>query len=180
MKHETPPPLVGNARIYIGFMLNAEAVNRQLLADYGPLQANDFLRRSHHFHGRYENLYLARERLPAIVPILAQAQRYAEALLARPEQALRCGFWINDMGPGAVTTEHDHDENDEMLSAVYYVQAPQNAGELVVVEPHSRTLITAQAGMFVFFAPAVIHSVSLNQSGQQRISIGMNFGPALA
>lgn len=109
--------------------------------------------------------------------MLEQAENYASNLLEKPAQQLRSGFWINDMGPNEVTTEHDHDDYDEMLSGVYYVQVPQDSGELVIVDQHSRTLLTPQAGMFVFFAPSVLHSVSINRSGERRISIGMNFGP---
>ena len=178
MESQPPLSLLSNARIHIGFMPDAAALNRQILEAYLSLREQDFLRRSHHFHGRYENLYLERERIPAIDRVLAQAECYAQSILAPGAQKLRSGFWINDMGPGAITTEHNHDEDDEMLSAVYYVQAQQDAGDLVIVEPYSRTLIAPQAGMMVFFAPSVMHSVGQNRSQQRRISIGMNFGPA--
>ena len=81
------------------------------------------------------------------------------------------------MGPNEVTTEHNHDDDDELLSGVYYVQVPPNSGDLIIVDKHSRTLVTPQPGMFVYFAPDVMHSVSANRSGERRISIGMNFGP---
>ena len=71
----------------------------------------------------------------------------------------------------------DHDEDDEMISGVYYVKVPENSGKLVIVDKYSRTEVTPQAGMFVFFAPSVLHSVSVNASGERRISLGMNFGP---
>ena len=178
VEDQATQPLLTNARIHMGFMADAAALNREILDRYLQLREQDFLRRSHCFHGRYENLYLAREQIPAIGHVLTQAACYARRLIAPADQQLRCGFWINDMGPGAVTTEHNHDENDEILSAVYYIQAPPDSGDLVIRESHSSTQITPQDGMFVFFAPAVTHSVSLNQSGQRRISIGMNFGPA--
>ena len=170
-------PLLTNSRIHIGFMPDAEEINRQIMDGYQQLRAQDLLRRSHFFGGRYENLYLERERILAIGRVLEQAEFYAQSLLQNPAQKLRSGFWINDMGPNEVTTEHDHDDYDEMLSGVYYVQVPQDSGELVIVDQHSRTLVTPQAGMFVFFAPDVLHSVSVNHSGERRISIGMNFGP---
>jgi ectoine hydroxylase-related dioxygenase (phytanoyl-CoA dioxygenase family) len=44
------------------------------------------------------------------------------------------------------------------------------------MDKYSRTLLTPQAGMFVFFAPDVLHSVNANRSGERRISMGMNFG----
>lgn len=169
--------LINNSRIHIGFMPEAAEINRQIMDAYLQLREQDLIKRSHFFGGRYENLYLERERIPAIKKVLEQAESYAKILLDPPEKKLRSGFWINDMGPNEVTTEHDHDDYDEMLSGVYYVKVPQNSGELVIVDRHSRTLVTPQAGMFVFFAPDVLHSVSTNLSGERRISMGMNFGP---
>ncbi|MFA6903876.1 MAG: putative 2OG-Fe(II) oxygenase [Gallionellaceae bacterium] len=180
MTYQNPPSLFSNSAVHIGFMPDAAELNGQIMKAYVQLRTEDLQRRSHFFGGRYENLYLARERIPAIGQVLAQAENYAKDLLQLPDQALRSGFWINDMGPGEVTSEHDHDEYDELLSGVYYVQVPPESGELVIVDKHSRTLLTPQEGMFVFFAPDVRHSVSVNRSGERRVSIGMNFGPVSA
>jgi 2OG-Fe(II) oxygenase superfamily len=169
--------LINNSLIHIGFMPDAAEINRRIMDAYLQLREQDMSKRSHFFGGRYENLYLERERIPAIAIMLAQAELYAKNLLERHDQKLRSGFWINDMGPNEVTTEHDHDDYDEMLSGVYYVQVPQDSGELVIVDKHSRTLLMPQAGMFVFFAPDVLHSVNENCSAERRVSIGMNFGP---
>lgn len=168
--------LIRNSLIHIGFMPDSAEINRQIMDGYLPLREEDMLRRSHFFGGRYENLYIDRKRIPAIARVLAQADRYARTLL-QPEQPIRSGFWVNDMGPGQTTSEHDHDEDDEMLSGVYYVKVPENSGKLVIVDKYSRTEVTPQEGMFVFFAPSVVHSVSVNGSGERRISLGMNFGP---
>lgn len=168
-----------NSPIHIAFLPEAAEINRQIMDGYQQLREQDFSRRSHFFGGRYENLYLERERIPEIGQVLEQAQTHAATLLQRPRQSLRNGFWLNDMGPGEATTEHDHDDDDELLSGVYYVQVPDNSGELVIVDSHIRSLVTPQAGMFVFFAPTVVHSVSANRSGERRLSIGINFGPAI-
>ena len=176
MLQEPPPPLVENSHFHIGFMPNSEALNREILDGYFSLREQDFLRRTHFFGGRYENLYFERARLPALARVLAQAETYAQILL-RQADPLRSGFWINDMGPGESTTEHDHDEGDEMLSGVYYLQTPPASGDLIIVDTHSRTCIPPQAGMFVFFLPSVVHSVSVNLSPERRISMGINFGP---
>jgi hypothetical protein len=176
MQNNIAPPLIANSFIHIGFMPDAAALNQKIIEAYFQLREQDFLRRTHFFGGRYENLYFARERIPAIACVLKQVESYAQNLLQHTNK-LRSGFWINDMGPGESTTEHDHDEGDELLSAVYYIQTPQDSGDLVIVDSHSRTLVPPQAGMFVFFAPSVTHSVSVNLSIKRRISMGVNFGP---
>lgn len=177
MTFQLSSTLINNSSIHIGFMPDAAEINRKIMDAYLQLRAEDLLRRSHFFGGRYENLYLKRESIPAIAQVVAQAEHYTKNVLHRYDKPLRSGFWINDMGPNEVTTEHDHDDYDEMLSGVYYVQVPKDSGELVIVDKHSRTLLAPQAGMFVFFAPDVLHSVNENRSGERRISIGMNFGP---
>lgn len=157
-------------------MPDSTEINRQIMQGYMPLREQDLVRRSHFFAGRYENLYIERERIPALALVLEQAESYARNILP-PVRQMSSGFWLNDMGSGQVTSEHDHDDYDEMLSGVYYVQVPDNSGDLVILDKYSRTLVTPQAGMFVFFAPSVVHSVNMNNSGERRISMGMNFGP---
>jgi len=177
MMLQSAQSLTNNSLVHIGFMPDAAEINQQIMDGYLQLREQDLIKRSHFFGGRYENLYLERERIAAIGRVLEQAESYAKNLQKNPQQKWRSGFWINDMGPDEVTTEHNHDDYDEILSGVYYVQVPQDSGELVIVDKYSRTLLTPRAGMFVFFAPDVLHSVSKNLSGERRISIGMNFGP---
>jgi hypothetical protein len=178
MTSQITTSLYTHSRIHIGFHPEAAELNRLIMDAYQQIGEQGLQRRSHHFAGRYENLYIERERIPAISRVMAQAEEYARAILQRPGLALRSGFWFNDMGPGQSTSEHDHDEDDELLSGVYYVQVPANSGDLIIVEQHSRTIVSPKAGMFVFFAPTVRHSVSVNRSTQHRLSLGMNFGPA--
>lgn len=177
MKHLNPPALLGNARFFIGFMPEATKINQKIMTAYKMLREQDLIRRSHFFGGRYENIYLEREHIAEIATVLECAEQYAKELVKLPEKKLRSGFWINDMGPNESTTEHDHDDFDELLSGVYYVEVPPDSGELVIVDQYSRTQLKPQAGMFVFFAPDVLHSVNTNTSQERRISIGMNFGP---
>ncbi len=116
------------------------------------------------------------EQIPALKPVLQAARQGAARFLHQKEISLSVGFWINDMGPGHVTVPHTHDEDDELVSAVYYVRVPENSGDLVLTRGVASTRITARQGMFVFFAPDVMHEVTENKSGGTRLSIGMNFG----
>lgn len=167
-----------NSILHIGHLPDALEINRHIFDTYHLLREQDFSRRSHFFNGRHENLYLDAERIPALGQVLAQAVTFASGILQLPGHQLKRGFWLNDMGPGHTTTKHDHDEDDELLSGVYYIHVPKNSGNLIIHDRYSNTEVTPQAGMFVFFSPAVIHSVSANQSLENRLSMGMNFGPA--
>ena len=80
------------------------------------------------------------------------------------------------MPSGAVTSVHSHDDYDELISTVYYVSVPENSGNLIIHEGEKRHVIEPKEGMFVFFAPDVVHEVSKNMSADDRLSIAINFG----
>ena len=132
-------------------------------------------RKTHHFGGRYENIYIARERIPALAPILDTAAAAAAAIVSA-SAPLRVGFWFNDMRPGHETTLHTHDDNDELLSGVFYLTVPEGSGDLLLGRPGEQRAIPPLVSSFVFFSPRLPHAVGKNRSDAQRLSIGMNFG----
>ncbi len=154
-------------------------LNRRLAADFARYVDAPDVRKTHFFAGRYENIYLDIEHVPALVEVYDLVESTAREILALPaDTALRVGGWFNQMGPGQYTLPHRHDDDDELLSAVYYVQVPPDSGALVIQEPPFSTRVEPRAGMLVLFPPHVQHEVTENQSQEQRLSIGMNIGPA--
>ncbi|MGE5153771.1 MAG: 2OG-Fe(II) oxygenase [Bdellovibrio bacteriovorus] len=173
----SPPELWQSAPIRRYRVPDAERLNREILAAFRGLEPEDFDRRSHLIDGRYENLYLDRARIPVLGGLLDHALSCAGLILGRSPSSLRCGFWFNAMGPGQSTSEHTHDENDELLSAVYYVEAPEGSGDLVLYDGPLTIRLAPEAGALVLFPPDLPHAVEHNRSGQSRLSIGINFGP---
>lgn len=135
-------------------------------------------RKSHFFMGRYENIYLSEQQVPAIREILDACISFSSEILGMPADSLKAGLWFNIMGPGDKTTLHQHDDDDELLSAVYYVNTPDNSGYLKIGKGTVLTSVTPKAGMFVFFPPNMPHEVTENLSQQPRLSVGINIGPA--
>ena len=166
-----------NARLHGSMLPGAEGVNGEILDSFASFREEDFNRRTHFFGGRFENLYLDRERIPALAPVLVHAEACARQILGRGTEPLRSGFWLNAQGPAQSTSEHTHDELDELLSGVYYVRVPTGSGDLVLRDGHFRIQVTPVAGMFLFFPPSLSHRVETNRSGEQRLSIAFNFGP---
>lgn len=154
----------------------AKALNPALLSGFQALADSPQCRRSHYFGGRYENIYISPEQLPAYAELLAIARQHAARLLGCSADRLKVGGWFNAMGPGQVTTLHSHDDDDEVLSAVYYVDVPANSGELVLMAAEGMVRIEPEVGSFVFFSPRIAHEVTENHSDGLRLSIGMNFG----
>ena len=109
------------AAVHSGFRANAERINERILTAFAALTEADFSRRTHFIGGRFENLYLDRDRIPELETILDQAESRAREILDWGAAPLRCGFWFNAQGPGQVTSEHTHEELDELLSGVYYL-----------------------------------------------------------
>lgn len=170
------PRVWASARVHGSRLPGAEAVNAPLAAAFDVLTPADFTRRTHHFGGRYENLYLDRDRLPGVDRILSHAEACARLIVDRAG-GLRCGFWLNAQDPGQSTSEHSHEENDELLSGVYYVRVPPGSGDLVLVDGVFTTRVAPAEGMFLFFPPSLVHRVEVNGSGERRLSLAFNFGP---
>lgn len=156
-----------------------EQLNTTIVTGFLDNYQRDDIRKTHEFEGRYENIYLDEQHIPALKPLITEAVTHAEHIL--DIEHLRAGYWFNFMPPGSLTLAHHHDDYDELLSAVYYVAVPQDSGKLIihdVSDRHHESLIEIEprAGDFIFFDPATRHEVSRNNSQQSRLSIGINFG----
>lgn len=159
------------------FLPGAAAVNAALAAQYAALGDDPRIRRSHAFHGRFENTYVPAQLVPALAPVSDWVLAQARAVLGR--DALHWGFWFNEMGPGHRTSLHAHEEDDELLSAVYYIQVPPDSGRLVLWDGDHDVRIEPQPGMLLMFPPELPHEVEENRSAGTRLSVAFNFGPAL-
>jgi len=153
----------------------AAALNPALSEGFARFADAPRTRKSHLFNGRYENIYLTGEQVPELSLLLEEARVHAGRILGL--SGLRAGCWFNHMPPGAVTTSHCHDDDDELLSAAYYVSVPHDSGELVIHCGPEAVSIRPEPGMFAFFSPRLMHEVTRNRSADARLSIGINFGP---
>lgn len=162
--------------IHVAELPEAGRINDALDAAFAREQAGPAARRTHHFHDRFENIYIPASRLPELAPVTQFVHRSAAEVLATT--ALRSGFWFNAMPPGHRTTLHSHEENDERLSAVYYVRCPPGSGRLILHEGPTEITITPRPGLLVMFPPNLPHEVEENASAATRLSVAFNFGPA--
>ena len=151
-------------------------VNQTVLDKFESLTDDDFKEKTHLFHGRYENLYLDEDKISELKIIIDKAVENAAEILNLNKTKLAYGFWLNAMEPNHVTTAHTHDDDDELLSCVYYIKVPENSGDLVITDDNEKTVIKPEEGMFVFFSPETLHEVTLNKSNEKRLSIAFNFG----
>lgn len=164
--------------VYIYEVPEADALNQRILRDFLLHEHDENIRRTHLIDGRFENIYLGTEQVPAMATVIEQACEAAKVLLNLP-YPLKAGFWFNAMYPGHATGVHTHDDDDECLSGVYYATAPENSGNLILYTEKGLYTLGPQAGRMVFFPPDMRHEVSENQSKEFRLSVGMNFGPAV-
>lgn len=149
------------------------AFNRELSDQYQAAKGFKGLNRTHFFNGRYENIYLTEDQVPALVRLKADAKQRASRLLNSP--VIKMGCWFNEMPPGACTTLHRHDDDDERLSGVYYVCVPENSGELIIHRSAQLIRHFPRVGQWVFLAPQMPHEVAKNFSEETRLSIAFNF-----
>jgi len=165
--------------LYQEVMLEAaEKLNDNLFRRFVELSGTDRVRQTHHFGGRFENIYIDAADIPEIAVVLDLLKRHAGRLLGIPADRLQAGFWFNAMDVGHRTSLHHHDENDELLSAAYYIRVPENSGNLILYEADRKVCIQPQEGKLVMFPPSVPHEVTANRGSGLRLSVGMNVGPA--
>jgi len=151
-------------------------VNNAIVKKYQELNDKDFKAKTHLFNGRYENIYLDINKIPELKIVFEQAMGSAASILNIKKEQLTSGFWLNEMNPGDVTTAHTHDDDDELLSCVYYVRVPNKSGDLIIFDNKKKNIVTPNEGEFVFFLPTTLHEVSKNESESARLSIAFNFG----
>lgn len=172
----SPQPHPQSDEVFLVEIDRSDRINPSLIAQYHKARNADDSRQTHHFHGRFENTYVQRSRVPALQVILDTAYRHAGSLLGRTD--LKSGFWFNEMGPGHRTSLHSHEEYDELLSAVYYIEVPPDSGDLLLHGDDAVIRIEPRPGLMVLFDPGLPHEVTINQSDSTRLSVAMNFGPA--
>jgi hypothetical protein len=159
-------------------LTESDKLNASLYDRFLELSGTDRIRQTHHFYGRFENIYIAEADIPDIARLLQVVRQQAGQLLDIPVDKLKAGFWFNAMDTGHRTTLHHHDENDELVSAVYYIRVPENSGNLILHDDGNKVCVQPEAGKLVMFAPDVPHEVSANRGSGLRLSVGMNIGPA--
>ena len=160
-------------------MLEApDKLNTSLYKRFMALSGTERVRQSHHFGGRFENIYIEETDIPEMATVLNVFKQQVGQLLDIPVGILKAGFWFNAMEPGQRTTLHHHDENDELFSAVYYIRVPGNSGDLILHEGDEQVSIQPQEGKLVMFAPDLLHEVTAHLGSGLRLSVAMNVGPA--
>ena len=158
---------------------NAPNINPDIEKGFLKYHSHADVRKTHLFEGRYENIYLNEQHIPALKTLINEATGLAENILNVTN--LRAGYWFNYMPPGSTTTLHTHDDDDELLSCVYYINVPDNSGNLIIYDDEDNSgqkkiEIQSRTGDFIFFKPDVRHEVTKNNSHEHRLSIGFNFG----
>jgi len=160
----------------IAWLEDFDSLNQSILKAYNREAQGQFSRHSHLELGRYENTYIDISVIPEFQPLADAVKEIAKDLLQQSK--LKMGFWFNAMQPGDKTARHNHDEEDELLSCVYYITAPQHSGDLLLFNRDETLRVTPEAGKLVLFSPKLAHAVEENRSDQQRLSVAFNFGLA--
>ncbi len=100
------------------------------------------------------------------------------------------GCWANINPTGGLNSPHTHPNN--FLSGVYYVSLPENVGQIVFSDPRPQAAgilpqaekwnkyigneikLEVKQGRMVIFPAWLVHSVPVNRSAEERISISFN------
>lgn len=148
-------------------------------------------------HSFSEDRFVTVEEVPAIGIILEYFIKGCNAIARernwdiREQEVSLQNYWVHATLPGEITQHHDHKPG--VLSGVYYVDKPENSGDLVFVDvnpyhayrpavlpgtsdPISRPEITMPAdnGTMLVFPSWLPHRVPLNDSDRRRVSVSFN------
>lgn len=126
-----------------------------------------------------------------VCQLVLQAAKGAQSFLKVSGGALAItGAWANVNPPGGLNSAHGHPNN--WLSAVYYVQIPPGTGAIRFADPRPQAqvlmppvsertgftandiTVEAKPGRLVLFPGWLLHSVPVNRSQQERISLAFN------
>lgn len=110
--------------------------------------------------------------------------QFAKDCYGIEDKLVKCDdAWFNICYPGDYQEYHMHP--DSHFSLAYYLKTPRNCGNFVVVPltyftdnypVHSESYsITPKENNIVIFRSNVNHMVEVNNSGEDRISVSMNF-----
>jgi uncharacterized protein (TIGR02466 family) len=148
-------------------------------------------------HSFSEDRFVTVDEVPAIGIILEYFIKGCNAIARernwdiREQEVSLQNYWVHATPPGEVTQHHDHKPG--LLSGVYYVDKPENSGDLVFVDvnpyheygpavlpgttdPISRPEIAMPAGngTMLVFPSWLPHKVPRNDSDRRRVSVSFN------
>ena len=109
----------------------------------------------------------------------------------KPIEYLDAWYWVNINGPGHFNRRHSHDpHHGTFLSGVFYVKVPEDSGRICFHDPrpHISTApdmkyynngdnawcLETEPNVLLIFPPWLEHSVEVNESSENRISIAFN------
>ena len=139
---------------------------------------------SHKINDRWENQYLSIDHVPQLKKIFHFACKVGKKIIGKPlvvpykEMGLPMDeFWFNIARPGESTGWHDHKDRS-VLSGVYYLKVPDNAGDILFRKRDKDKIvewnIRSETGKLILFHSNIEHSVTINKSNHDRISIAFN------
>ena len=167
---------------------------KEYFLDIGELSNNDIIDQvdqnkenltfSHKINGRWENQYLSIDHVPQLKKIFHFACKVGKKIIGKPlvvpykEMGLPMDeFWFNIARPGESTGWHDHKDRS-VLSGVYYLKVPDNAGDILFRKRDKDKIvewnIRSETGKLILFHSNIEHSVKINKSNHDRISIAFN------
>ena len=122
--------------------------------------------------------------------VLKAARKISDFLEVTAKDLVITGAWANVNPPGGRNSSHTHPNN--FLSAVYYVDIPEGAAQITFEDPRPQAYVMmppvkafgpytsntvnvpVSPGRLVLFPAWLTHSVPVNPSSKDRVSIAIN------
>ncbi len=174
-----------------------EAIRQELAKlDWQTIDQQHHAKYSEH-HSFTEDRFITVEQAPTIGTILELFMQLCKQIGEElnwdlsTHPLLLTSYWVHATEPGGITQTHSH--KPSLLSGVYYVDKPENSGDLVFVDenpyhaygapvkegmPHplgdETVAFPAKEGTMLIFPSWLSHRVAKNRSGKRRLSLSFN------
>jgi uncharacterized protein (TIGR02466 family) len=122
--------------------------------------------------------------------ILSKVQEYTDTFEFKYPLKLNLSeCWVNNASPGSFQECHSHlaFNQNNIISGTIYIQIPENSGNFYIKNPNnisqifpnsnaypSDIYITPTEGLLMLFPSWLEHSVGVNKSKEQRLSVSFN------
>lgn len=102
---------------------------------------------------------------------------YVDSLGLNKEEAWLRGMWANNYVTGAYAKKHSHKLDTEVFGILFYLQKPENSGDLYIEIPQNELVEEYKAnieeGDIIIFSSGLVHWTDPNINVKEKIVIGM-------
>ena len=175
-----------DTKIFINNFKDHKSLNKKLSEEIIQARKNDLFAMPHSNKNCWRSTYKYKCEEELLQPINLVLAEYSNYYFKKTDMTCKILYWTNINGFGGGNLFHTHYRADCYLSGVYYIQG-ENTGSIKFATheqmyfmipphmPHAKMIEhEPKDGDIILFPSYLLHEVTVNTSGQKRITVGFN------